>query len=114
MKKVVYGNALYEKKLIAEAVERGVGKSDSVALLDQTKVGRSYPFKLDVPGVWVSGPDPQGRYKIVMSVAVIGLINIPTVIDNMRALIWDELMAKNLANLIERIDISVEDLMNAA
>jgi hypothetical protein len=32
----------------------------------------------------------------------------------MRALIWDELMAKNLANLIERIDISVEDLMNAA
>jgi hypothetical protein len=114
MKKVVYGNALYEKKLIAEAVERGVEKSDSVALLDQSKVGRSYPFKIDVPGVWVSGPDPQGRYEIVMSVVVLGLINIPTAIDNMRALIWDELMSKNLADLVRKIDISIEDLMNAA
>jgi hypothetical protein len=114
MKKVVYGNALYEKKLIAEAVERGVGKSDNVTLLDQTMVGRSYPFKMDVPGVWVNGPDQQGLYKVVMSVAVLGLINIRVVIDNMRSIIWDELAAKNLANLVSRIDISVEDLMNAA
>jgi hypothetical protein len=114
MKKAVPSNALYEKKLIAEAVERGVKKSGGVTLLNISKVGRSYPFGRDVPGIWVSGPDEQGRYVVAMSVAVLGLMNIPAVISDMRSIIWDEVAAENLAEFVRSIDITVEDLRMAA
>jgi hypothetical protein len=107
-------NILQEKRAVAEMVERAVGKTSDILLFDKAMVGKSYPFKQDVPGVWVSGPDTAGYYVIAASVVMLGLKNIPGAINDLRSMVWDELTACNLAERVRSIDVTVEDLLTAA
>lgn len=105
-------NILREKKLIAKAVEYVVDKMKGVSLVRTLATGISYPYSLDVPGVGVFGPDGEGHYTVSVSISVAAM-RIPEAADKLRSEIWNEFQARGLADRIESIDISVEDLMMA-
>jgi len=102
-----------DKKLIALAVEYVVKNIEGVSLTPVRMVGISYPFEPDVPGVWVHGPDEEGRYEITAHISVAGK-TIPDAVGDLRAEVWRELQDRNMANHVKRFDIVVEDLMMAA
>lgn len=103
---------LEQKRDIALAAEAVVAKTGDVALTPSTRVGASYPIGPDVPGIWVYGPDPQGRFTITLSIAV-APVNIPSAAGKLRAEIGKELKRRDLASHVKAIDINVDDLMVA-
>lgn len=105
-------STITQKKEIALAVETAVRKSKDVALAQTSKVGVSYPYAPDVPGVWVFGPDAEGRFVITVGIMV-ARVPIHAAADRLRVAILDELRVSGMADRIKSIDISVEDLMMA-
>jgi hypothetical protein len=103
---------LEQKKEIAHSVATAVSRMKGVSPVSSVPVGDSFPIKLDVPGVWVFGPDYDRRYTVTVSIAVTKT-HIPTVADRLRSEIWKELRDKHLDGLVKSVDISVEDLILA-
>lgn len=110
-----------DRKLISRAVELAVEKTKGVSLTKIRTVGDSYPYRPDVPGVWVRGPDREGRYAVdVHVVLAVAGITIPEMADKLRAKIWEQLRGEqlheqgiNMADRVTSIDIYVEDLVIA-
>ncbi|MHB8842529.1 MAG: hypothetical protein ACYC56_12220 [Candidatus Aquicultor sp.] len=109
-------NILEDKKQIALAVKAAVDTMKGVSLTRARAVGESYPYSPDVPGVWVRGPDREGRYSVdvYMAVALAGS-TIPEMADMLRAEIWKQLREPgiNMADRVTSVDIYVEDLVLA-
>jgi len=103
---------LDEKRRIALAIRSAVGKVKGVSLVQRPMVGASYPYNLDVPGVWVHGPDAKGRYGVIVSIIVSGM-RISEAANKLRSEIWGELDRRGYAGHVTSIDIRVEDLIMA-
>jgi len=102
-----------DKKLIALAIEYVIKNTKGASLMPVRTVGASYPFEPDVPGIWVHGPDEEGRYEVTAHISVAGR-TIPDAVGELRAKVWRELQDRNMVNHVKRFDVVVEDLMVAA
>ncbi|PIW21274.1 MAG: hypothetical protein COW32_10700 [Candidatus Aquicultor secundus] len=114
--KAVSLNIFQDKKLIALAVESAVDKMKGVLLTRVRAVGESYPYSPDVPGVWVHGPDREGRYTVDIYVALaVSGTTIPEMANRLRAEIWEQLHKEgiDMADRVTSVDIYVEDLVLA-
>lgn len=106
-------NVLEEKKRIAVAAERAVLNTQGVSLVPAGIVGSSYPYTRDVPGVWVRGPDADGRYTVELHVSFVGRTTDESLLDRskkLRSVVWEELRGRDLAGEVTSVDIFVEDV----
>lgn len=101
------------KRHLAITAENSVSGTTGVALVPAAVISASYPHTPDVPGVWVRGPDSNGRYSIELHVS----INVSATSENLlvdsaklRSLVWAEFRSSELAAEVERVDVIVEDI----
>lgn len=104
---------LSEKRTISLLTENAVGKVEGVSLVQESQIGISYPYRPDVPGVWVHGPDQNGSFTVSVNVVVKG-ISVPEAAKKLRSEIMGELRSRNLINLVKEININVEDWTKTA
>lgn len=104
---------LSEKRLIANSTEFAMKSVKGTALVQKSLVGASYPYRPEVPGVWVQGPDQAGHYTVSVNISVAGM-SIPDAVNKLRLAIQSELRIKDLVNLVKAIDINVEDWTKVA
>lgn len=106
-------DVLEKKKHIALAAKYVVSQTRDMTLVPAAILGASYPYAPDVPGVWVRGPDGNGRYSVELHVAVESLAPGVSLIDEsgrLRAAVWSELRARGIAQDVDSVDIFVEDI----
>jgi len=106
-------NVLEKKKHIAVAAEHAVSNARGISLVPAAIVGASYPYAPDIPGIWVRGPDTEGRYTVELHVVVESRATDESLLDEsrrLRSMVWEEFRGRNLAEEINSVDIFVEDI----